>query len=97
MSDSDQLDSVLPDEDDGDFSEEESVAPPQSHKTHKKVKKVQTTTTDDTKKKGKTPKRLKITQAEQEILRDWLYENSIIWDKMTPNTSTTSGVTRCLG
>ena len=94
MSDSDQLDSVLPDEDDGDFSGEESVAPQQSHKTHKKV---QTTTTDDTKKKGKTPKRLKFIQAEQEILRDWLYENSIIWDKMTPNTSTTLGVTRCLG
>ncbi|KAL8577377.1 hypothetical protein ACOMHN_038281 [Nucella lapillus] len=79
---SDQLEMDLLDEDDSDVSEEESVAPSQSQNAHKKkYKKVKTTPTNDTKKKGKTPKRLKFTQAEQEALRDWLCENPIIWDK----------------
>ncbi|KAL8586579.1 hypothetical protein ACOMHN_053932 [Nucella lapillus] len=79
---SDQLEMDLLDEDDSDVSEEESVAPSQSQNAHKKkYKKVKTTPTNYTKKKGKTPKRLKFTQAEQGALRDWLYENPIIWDK----------------
>ena len=72
----------IPDEDYNEVSEAESVGP--TNKTHQK-KFIKTTSSADAKKKGKTPKHLKFNQVEQEGLRDWLFENPIIWDKGDPD------------